>query len=130
VMRNPDELAQQSKYLGTAGYQVLAVPSLGEALQKMGDSFHPGLVLVGLEVLEEEGFEALELLRQDPRIGPAPILLLADRELSETERSRLDGQVMRVLKSKPYDREQLLSSVAGMLATLTGGSEKKSEENG
>ncbi len=79
----------------------------------------PGLIVLGLDVIEMEGIESLEILRRDERLGATPIMLLANRELTDEEKRQLDGNILQMLKKKSYSRDELLSSVSKTLSTLS-----------
>lgn len=113
-----DELEQRRDHLVNSGYQVIAVGSVGQALQLAG-TVKPDLVLLGLKVLDAEGLEAVDLLRQDRNLAGIPVVLLTERELVPLEQQGLEGKVRQILKARPYDREQLLRSVASVLVDIT-----------
>ncbi|GEM_PF-6917086 len=121
---DPGELEKQSDALERAGYKVVAAGSVGEALQRLRER-KPGLIVLSMEVLEVEGMESLDILRQDERLGQTPIMLLTKRELSELEREQLKGNILHIMQRRTYQREDLLSSISRTVTELGGRSGKE-----
>jgi CheY-like chemotaxis protein len=100
--------------LTAVGYDVVAAQS-GVVGVALAGSCDPDLVLMDLQLPGIDGFEALRLLRQDPRLGGVPVVALTafamreDRE--RTARAGFDGYL-----SKPISVRELPSQVGDFLS--------------
>ncbi len=114
VEDNPLNLKLVRDVLTAVGYDVVAAQS-GEEGVALAGSCDPDLVLMDLQLPGIDGFEALRLLRQDPRLGGVPVVALTafamreDRE--RTARAGFDGYL-----SKPISVRELPSQVDDFLS--------------
>ena len=115
----------------------LARDILRRALERVGWSVHeaengrcaldglaearPTLVLLDLMMPEMDGFEFLAKLRDQPDWGHVPVLVVTAKTLSASERSRLNGDVGKILQKGSYTRKELLAEVS----TLVGAAARR-----
>lgn len=76
----------------------------------------PDLVLLDLMMPEMDGFEFLQVLRQEPQWRCVPIVIVTGKNLSSDDRRRLTDNVQVVLQKGDYLQEALLNEVREMLA--------------
>lgn len=69
---------------------------------------NPSLILLDLMMPVMDGFEFLLEFRRDPERRNTPVLVLTSKDLTEEDRSRLSGQVERVLTKTRYTKDDLL----------------------
>lgn len=95
-------------------YEVLTAPD-GEAGVELALNAIPNLVVTDVMMPKRDGFEVLELLKNDERTSHIPIVVLT--ALAD-ERSLLTGlrRGANAYLSKPFSREQLLAQVEQLLA--------------
>ena len=114
VEDNPLNLKLVRDVLTASGYEVVEAQT-GEAGVSIAADCAPDLVLMDLQLPGIDGYEALRLIREDPRIGEVPIVALTafamreDRE--RTARAGFDGYL-----SKPISVRELPAQVGDFLS--------------
>jgi CheY-like chemotaxis protein len=81
------------------------------ALDRLRDRT-PTVILLDLMMPEMDGFEFVSHLKQDQSLRPIPVVVVTAKDLTEDDRRRLNGQVIRVLQKGAYSREDLLAEVS------------------
>ncbi len=104
-----------ARTLEKAGWTVLQAENGRVALERMADA-RPALVLLDLMMPEMDGFEFLDVLRQDDGRRDIPVVVITARTLSADDRNRLNGGVERVLQKRALQTEALLSEVRAVVA--------------
>ena len=113
VEDNPLNLKLVRDVLTASGYEVVEAQT-GEAGVSLAADCAPDLVLMDLQLPGIDGYEALRLIREDPRVGEVPIVALTafamreDRE--RTARAGFDGYL-----SKPISVRELPAQVGDFL---------------
>ena len=80
------------------------------ALERVADC-RPDLILLDLMMPEMDGFEFLAQLRADHSWHDIPVIVVTAADLSESDRSRLNGGVERVLQKAALGGDQLLDEL-------------------
>jgi signal transduction histidine kinase/DNA-binding response OmpR family regulator len=106
--------------LERGGWSVHEAENGRRALDRLAEA-RPTLVLLDLMMPEMDGFEFLGKLRDQPEWGGVPVLVVTAKSLSADERSRLNGDVGKILQKGSYTREELLAEVS----TLVGAAAKR-----
>jgi len=96
------------------GWRVRVARNGREALTQM-DVEEPAIILLDLMMPEMDGFEFLSEIRSLPRASTVPVIVVTAKELTASERSKLNGQVTTVLQKGNYSRDELLSEIASKL---------------
>jgi two-component system, cell cycle response regulator len=107
-----DQLLTQllSTFLGDNGYEVECVPTARAMLDRFAEN-PPDLVLLDVMLPDENGFEALEILRSRESSARVPVIMLtALSDPSYRTRGIRTGADDYV--SKPFDLDELLSRTA------------------
>ncbi|HEX6807613.1 MAG TPA: response regulator [Gemmatimonadaceae bacterium] len=99
-----------ARTLEKAGWTVLQAENGRVALERM-DAARPALVLLDLMMPEMDGFEFLDVLRQDETRRGIPVVVITARTLSPEDRTRLNGGVERVLQKHTLHADALLAEV-------------------
>jgi CheY-like chemotaxis protein len=86
----------------------------------------PDLILLDLMMPNMDGFEFAERLHRDVRFRTIPIVVITAKELTDEDRRRLNGSVLRVVR-KGSSPEGLLQMLRGLTAT---GAPQGAEERG
>ena len=76
----------------------------------------PDLILLDLMMPNVDGFEFAERLHADPRFRSIPVVVITAKELTEEDRRRLNGSVLRVVR-KGGSGEGLLQALRGLTAS-------------
>jgi len=76
----------------------------------------PSLILLDLIMPEMDGFEFLSELRRNIAWESIPVVVLTSKDLSPDERTRLAGNVERILQKGAYSRDSLLREVRKIVA--------------
>lgn len=85
---NQENLAELKQILAPSGVQVLAAIDSDEGLNLVFD-YHPALILIDLQTLENEDFELNHQLRQMAAAPPIKILTVTDTLLASEQRQKL-----------------------------------------
>ena len=86
-----------SSILTPAGFTVLTAQG-GKKGIKAAREKSPHLILLDLRMPEISGFDVVETLRKDPLTASIPILVLTAKQLTESDRTRLQGSVSAVFE--------------------------------
>ena len=114
VEDNPLNLKLVRDVLTASGYEVVEAQT-GEAGVSLAADCAPDLVLMDLQLPGIDGYEAMRLIREDPRVAEVPIVALTafamreDRE--RTARAGFDGYL-----SKPISVRELPAQVGDFLS--------------
>jgi PAS domain S-box-containing protein len=92
------------------GWSVVEAPNGRIALERIRER-RPGLVLLDLMMPEMDGFEFLEALRDRGEAPDLPVIVITAKDLTESDRARLNGAVARILAKVEYDAEHLVAEV-------------------
>ena len=76
----------------------------------------PSLILLDLLMPEMDGFQFLHALREDDAWREIPVIVLTSKDLSGSERERLNGEVEAVLQKGALSREALMRHVSERVA--------------
>ncbi len=80
----------------------------------------PGVILLDLMMPVMDGFEFLAALRGEEAWRAIPVIVLTARDLSASERERLNGSVERILQKGAFAQDALLSEVRALVAASAG----------
>jgi CheY-like chemotaxis protein len=89
----------------------------------------PDLILLDLMMPNVDGFEFAERLHADPRFRSIPVVVITSKELSEEDRRRLNGSVLKVVR-KGGSGEGLLQALRGLTASYVEHSEDSAGDAG
>ncbi len=88
----------------------------GEAALDRVAELTPDVILLDLMMPEMDGFQFVEALREHPEWRSIPIIVLTAKDITEEDRSRLNGCVEKIVRKGSYDRQNLLSDVRDIVA--------------
>jgi CheY-like chemotaxis protein len=60
---------------------------------------------------ELNGFEIVEAMRQDPALAQIPVIILSAKVITETDRRRLNGDVLKIVEKSGIRRGMLLAEI-------------------
>ncbi|HRZ29597.1 MAG TPA: response regulator [Candidatus Paceibacterota bacterium] len=97
--------------LSQEGFQVEKAMD-GEEAFNMLENFMPDLILLDLILPKRNGFEFLEMLRNDPRFSKIPVIITSNLgQDSDIERGKTFGVIEYIIKNK-LSIDELVSKVS------------------
>jgi signal transduction histidine kinase/CheY-like chemotaxis protein len=111
-------LALVAADLRHAGADVTAVTDPLHALE-LAHSHAFDLVVTDLAIPRLDGFALVNSLRTDPATQHVPVLVMTGHDLSDAQRSRLDGKALTVLTKDSDTCAQLRAFLAGVTRAAT-----------
>jgi two-component system, sensor histidine kinase and response regulator len=99
--------------LESAGHKVHTAPD-GLAGLELAGTVRPDIILCDIEMPRLNGFGVLEALRQQPGLSEIPLIFLTSRNARVDQRKGMALGADDYL-TKPFSREELMSSIAGAL---------------
>lgn len=114
VEDNPLNLKLVRDVLTVSGYEVVAAPH-GEAGVSLADTCAPDLVLMDIQLPGIDGYEALHLLRRNPKLDRVPVVAVTAFAMRE-DRERAVREGFDGYLGKPLSVRALPSQVGAFLA--------------
>jgi len=105
---NDVNLSTAAKAL-SAQYRVFTLPSAA-AMFELLDSVVPDLILLDILMPEMDGFQAMSLLKKDPRYSDIPVLFLSGRNDAATEAHGFEMGAVDFI-SKPFSEPVMLNRI-------------------
>jgi signal transduction histidine kinase/DNA-binding response OmpR family regulator len=94
---------------------IVAQAENGRAALEILDECQPALILLDLLMPEMDGFTFLRELRRLPQWNSTPVVIVTAKDLTQQERSLLNGGVQLILQKGHDNREQLLDQLRALL---------------
>jgi CheY-like chemotaxis protein/anti-sigma regulatory factor (Ser/Thr protein kinase) len=104
---DPETRDMLERSLAGHGWEVRLAENGRMALENMRERA-PDAILLDLMMPEMDGFAFLEELRAHPGWKSIPVIVITSKDLTETDRLALTGEVVRILQKGPSTREELL----------------------
>lgn len=79
----------------------------------------PDVILLDLMMPEVDGFQVLEVLKEDEELAQIPVIVITAKELTPGERARLNSQIQRLLQKGDFSDEDLLHEILDVLEGKT-----------
>lgn len=104
--------------LESEGYDVISATGGREALQLAAEE-QPDLITLDLLMPEIDGYRVLDLLKQNPETADIPVCIVSIVE------DKVKGYKLGAIDyiTKPFEREQLLGAIGGVLSPRSSGDE-------
>jgi signal transduction histidine kinase/DNA-binding response OmpR family regulator len=96
------------------GWQVGEAENGRVALARLTEAC-PDIVMLDLMMPEMDGFEFLVAMRSHPEWRDIPVLVVTAKDLTAEERSRLNGDVERVLQKGSSELDEMLQEISRVL---------------
>jgi len=96
------------------GWRVCAAENGRAALQMMAEA-QPDLIVLDLMMPDMDGFEFLAELQRREAWRKVPVVVVTAKDLSVTDKLRLEGHVQRIFRKGNYVKEELLGEVRGLV---------------
>jgi len=88
----------------------------GSAALEVLATKRPALILLDLMMPVMDGFEFLRILKTEPQLASIPVVVVTAKDLTPTDRERLDGSVQAIIQKGAIERDKLLREVCAMVA--------------
>ena len=118
VEDNPLNLKLVRDVLTVSGYDVVAAPSAEEGVI-LAETCQPDLVLMDIQLPGMDGYEALRLLRQNPRLNSVPVVAVTAFAMRE-DRERAAREGFDGYLGKPISVRALPSQIGDFLSRGRG----------
>jgi CheY-like chemotaxis protein len=103
-----------SSVLDPFGFEVLRAYDGKEGLQ-MVLTERPDLIILDLIMPEMNGFEVLERIREEPSLRNIPVFIITGKELDQSEKKRLTGQITSLIEKGDFSKEKLVAEVSRLI---------------
>jgi CheY-like chemotaxis protein/anti-sigma regulatory factor (Ser/Thr protein kinase) len=115
LMVDDDDLErrQMRTALEQQGWTVTEATNGRDALTRLNEA-RPDAIILDLMMPEMDGFEFLEEMRRKAEWRNIPVVVVTARDLTDEDRSRLNGGVERIIQKT--DRDEMLREVRSVLA--------------
>jgi PAS domain S-box-containing protein len=104
-----------SALLTREGWAVQVAQNGRDAIERVIEQ-RPHLILLDLMMPEMDGFEFAYHLRQQEEWRAIPVIVLTAKDITETDRLRLNGYVEKILQKGTWSRDALLNDVRSLIA--------------
>jgi adenylate cyclase len=111
------------RLLAGEGWTVATAPNGRDALARLAEGT-PQLILLDLLMPEMDGFEFLARLRETPEHGAIPVIILTAADLTQEQRSRLNGGVERILEKAAYGQGELMEELRRIVGRYAAAAER------
>jgi signal transduction histidine kinase/DNA-binding response OmpR family regulator len=97
------------------------------ALERLTEA-RPALILLDLMMPEMDGFEFMDELHRRENGREIPVVVITARQLSEEDRRRLNGQVVRIIQKSQTTAEEVLNEVQRLMTGISPGNKGGANE--
>jgi CheY-like chemotaxis protein len=111
---DPASREMQRRLLESEGWSVAEAENGRVALQRVSEQ-RPGVILLDLMMPEMDGFGFLEELNKQESLRAIPVIVITAKNLTDEDRLRLNGGVIRVIEKGTYRRDELLEHVSSLI---------------
>jgi CheY-like chemotaxis protein len=115
VEDDPASSDMLSRLLQKEKLGVLTAENGSAALEVLATK-RPSLILLDLMMPVMDGFEFLRIVKTEPQLAGIPIVVVTAKDLTATDRERLDGSVQAIIQKGAIERDKLLREVCAMVA--------------
>jgi chemosensory pili system protein ChpA (sensor histidine kinase/response regulator) len=106
-----------SRLLTREGFEVITAKDGLDALQLLSERV-PDVMLLDIEMPRMDGFELAKTMKADSRVAHIPIIIITSRT-AEKHRKRAQELGVEAYLGKPYQEEELLRQLRGVLSLHT-----------
>ncbi|MBL1210519.1 response regulator [Geminocystis sp. GBBB08] len=106
------------RLLEKEGWEVIEAKNGEEGLNKLKINA-PKLILLDLMMPKIDGFQFINLLRQNTNWEKIPVIIVTAKDLDEKERKQLNCYVKDIIQKGDYDRQSLLKEIHYLIDQAT-----------
>ncbi|WP_162044193.1 response regulator [Undibacterium sp. YM2] len=112
---DPKAVKLVTAQLDTFGYKTLAALSGQEGIN-MAREHKPDLIVLDLMMPEINGFDVVEALKSDTVTASIPIIVLTAKQITADDRTRLNGDVKKVMEKSEFNHGRFIGEVRRAMA--------------
>lgn len=120
VEDNPEAARLLRRILQTRGDFQIAEAHTGHEGLDLIRATRPDLVLLDLMMPDMDGFAVLDELKANEQLKDLPVIVITAKELTATERQRLQGRIQMLLQKGSFMDEDLLAGINALLGREKG----------
>jgi threonine synthase len=95
-------------------YTIYEASNGQDALQIAQDEL-PDLIILDLMMPEVDGFKVLDQLKASPDTSPIPVIVVTAKELTSSEKQRLEGQIHTLMQKGEFMNDDLMDEVRSLI---------------
>jgi threonine synthase len=111
----PDARRLIRRILQSQGDYTIFEASNGQDAIKLAQKELPDLIILDLMMPEIDGFSVLDSLKANPQTAPIPVIVVTAKELTQSEKERLDGQIQSLMQKGEFMSDELLDEVRALV---------------
>jgi threonine synthase len=112
---NPDAARLLRRILQTRGEFQISEAYTGREGLDLIEAEHPDVVLLDLMMPDMDGFALLEQLKARDLLDTLSVIVITAKDLSRSDRDRLQGQIQLLLQKGSFTDEDLLQGIEALL---------------
>lgn len=106
------------RLLEKEGWQVMEAENGEDGIKKIKSKI-PKLILLDLMMPKIDGFQFVNILRENPAWNDVPVIIVTAKDLTEEDRQKLNSQVEDIIQKGDYDRQILLKEIRRLISHVT-----------
>jgi threonine synthase len=95
-------------------FEIFEATNGREAIELVNREF-PDIVILDLMMPEVDGFAVLDSLRSNPKTANIPVIVATAKELTVSEKSRLQGQIQSLMQKGDFLNDDFLDEVRALI---------------
>jgi CheY-like chemotaxis protein len=111
-----DDASRQMLHRALENWTVIEAENGLVALDRIAEKI-PALILLDLMMPEMDGFQLIEALRQHDIWRTIPVVIITAKDLSQDDRDRLKGSVLKIVQKGSYNDSDLMDQVLRLVST-------------
>lgn len=120
IVEDDDSTRELLGRMLTGGGWTTAEAANGRLALEAIEQVQPALILLDLMMPEMDGFEFLEVIRDNAEWRMIPVVVVTAKELTNDDRKRLNGGVTRILHKGQCSKDDLLQEVRNLVWSSRG----------
>jgi len=118
VEDDPESLEITSRVLERDGWRVIQATNGREALERLNETI-PSVIILDLMMPVMDGFEFVEAVRANPLWQSLLIVILTAKDLTDADRTQLNGHVSRIYKKPESESQNMLEELHRLVQVAT-----------
>lgn len=111
----PDARRLIRRVLQSQGEYTIYEASNGQDALQIAQDEVPDLIILDLMMPEVDGFKVLDQLKASPDTSPIPVIVVTAKELTASEKRRLEGQIHTLMQKGEFMNDDLMDEVRSLV---------------
>jgi len=99
-------------------WQVIEAEDGEDGIKKIKSQI-PKLILLDLMMPKIDGFQFINILRENPAWNDIPVIIVTAKDLDDEDRQKLNSHVQDIIQKGDYDRQVLLKEMRRLISHVT-----------